>query len=148
MIFASINPITQGPIHEILMKKDWELVGLKNYLFFLSWTFFYFFPNEKQLGGLYEVSFISALWMISSESRKRLHPIYYAHDCTVASHYSLENQIWCLFTSWLICQHIHIFRLTKKALWIMDRNRGHHLPAEMMIIQVGPNGFFQSELLY
>ena len=41
-----------------------------------------FFPNEKQLGGSYEVSFISALWMVSSESRKRLHSIYYAHDCS------------------------------------------------------------------
>ena len=29
----------------------------------------------------YEVSFISALWMVSSESRKILHSIYYAHVC-------------------------------------------------------------------
>ena len=43
--------------------------------------FFYFFPNEKQLGGSYEESFIPALWMVFSESRKRLHSIYYAHDC-------------------------------------------------------------------
>ena len=41
--------------------------------------FFPFFPpNEKQLGGSYALSFISALWMVSSESRKRLHSIHYA----------------------------------------------------------------------
>ena len=34
--------------------------------------------------------------MVSSESRKRLYSIYYAYDCTVASHCSLEYQIWCL----------------------------------------------------
>ena len=40
-----------------------------------------FFPDEKQFGGSYEVSFISALWMVSSEPRKRLNSIYHAHDC-------------------------------------------------------------------
>ena len=49
--------------------------------FFQNKNIFYFFPNEKQLGGSYKVSFISALWMVSSESRKRLHSIYFAHDC-------------------------------------------------------------------
>ena len=42
--------------------------------FFFQENIFYFFPNEKQLGGSYEVSFISALWAVSSESWKRLHP--------------------------------------------------------------------------
>ena len=65
------NPIT----------KNKKLKTKQKYLnFFFQIFFYYFVSNEKQLGGSYEVSFIS-LWMVSSESRKRLHSIYYAHDC-------------------------------------------------------------------
>ena len=45
-------------------------------------------PNENQL-GFHEVSFISALWMASSESWKRLHWNFYAHDCTLPN-------VWCI----------------------------------------------------
>ena len=37
-------------------------------LVFGYWVVIFFFLNEKHQGGLYEVAFISALWMVSSES--------------------------------------------------------------------------------
>ena len=37
-------------------------------------NFFLVFLYEKNLGGSYEVAFIPALWMVSSESLKRLYP--------------------------------------------------------------------------
>ena len=36
--------------------------------------FFLVFLYEKNLGGSYEVAFIPALWMVSSESLKRMYP--------------------------------------------------------------------------
>ena len=63
--------------------RSWRMTffesAILNFFFEKKKILFNFFPNEKQLGGSYEVSFISAL--ITSESRKRLHSIYYAHDC-------------------------------------------------------------------
>ena len=43
--------------------------------------FFFFFSQWKDQRLSYEVAFISALWMVSSESWKRLYPNWYAHDC-------------------------------------------------------------------
>ena len=82
--------LTQGLIHEIFMKKYWELVELENEFFFEAailnfvsrpfWIFFCFI-SVKNPALLYEVSFFSALWMVFPESWKRSCPNFYAHDC-------------------------------------------------------------------
>ena len=58
---------------------NWILTELENdnfldlvFGFFKKKNCILFFPNENQL-GFHEVSFISALGMVSSESCKRLH---------------------------------------------------------------------------
>ena len=52
--------------------------GVLGFLVFGYWVvqknFFFVFLYEKNLGGSYEVAFIPALWMVSSESLKRLYP--------------------------------------------------------------------------
>ena len=40
----------------------------------------------------YEVSFISALWMVFSESWKRLHPNWYAHDTNLQEKPEIRHQ--------------------------------------------------------
>ena len=52
-------------------------------IFFSNFFIFYFFsPMKNNLAvHMRYISFISALWMVSSESRKKIHSIYYAHDC-------------------------------------------------------------------
>ena len=82
--------LTQGPIHENFMKKYWELAELENEVFFEAailnflsrpfWNFFCFI-SVKSPALSYEVSFSSALWMVSSESWKRLHSNSFAHNC-------------------------------------------------------------------
>ena len=71
--------LTQGPIHEIFMKKYWELTKpwkwlLFSFLVFGYWVvqkkFFLVFLYERNQGGSYEVAFIPAPWMVSSESLK------------------------------------------------------------------------------
>ena len=77
--------LTQGPIHEIFMKKYWELTKPWKWLLFsflvfgfwlLGWSkkFFLVFLYAKNQGDSYEVAFIPALWMVSSELLKRLYP--------------------------------------------------------------------------
>ena len=78
------------------MKFSWK--NIENWrswksTFFWVGHFAFFSPNDKQLGGSYEVSFISALWMVSSKSRKRLHSIYYAHNCKFNKYL-----IWAVYT--------------------------------------------------
>ena len=55
------------PILNIFFQKFHGFDGHFDF-FFQKKYIFYFFPNENQLGSSYEVSFISALWMVSSES--------------------------------------------------------------------------------
>ena len=59
--------------------------------FFLGGHFeFFFSKKKKKIASIqckdqmlsYEVSFISALWMVFSESCKRFYANLYAHDCT------------------------------------------------------------------
>ena len=75
--------LTQGPTHEIFMKKYWELAELENEVFLRRpfWIFFCFI-SVKNTALLYEVSFFSVLWMVFPESWKRSCPNFYAHDCT------------------------------------------------------------------
>ena len=71
----------QGPIPEIFThKKNEHWRSPENdfclvicFLVFAYWVkkFFLVFFNERNQGGSYEVVFISALWMVSSESLKR-----------------------------------------------------------------------------
>ena len=65
---------------------NWILVNFKNYLFFvfcflLFQIFFFVSAQWKSAWLSYEVSFISALGMVSSESWKRLYSNYYAQYC-------------------------------------------------------------------
>ena len=46
---------------------------------------FFCFISVKKAARSYEVSFISALWMVFPESWKRSCPNFYAHDCIVYS---------------------------------------------------------------
>ena len=69
-------------------KIDWfKGCGLTNLVVRLSkrspsWPFWFFcFISRKQAARSYKVAFISAQWMVSSESWKRLHPNFYAHNC-------------------------------------------------------------------
>ena len=74
----------QGRIPEIFTKKYWELAKPWKWLLFIFLVFGFwllgcskkklFFLNEKHQGGSYEVAFIFSLWMVSSESWKRLCP--------------------------------------------------------------------------
>ena len=64
----------------------WRLVELQNNIFFGFgfWVFKKKIVVSSQWKSAclsYEVSFISGLGMVSSESWKILHPNYYAHDC-------------------------------------------------------------------
>ena len=50
----------------------------------LHWNIFIFASSQwKQAARSYEVSFISAIWMVSFKSWIRLRPNQYAHDCTM-----------------------------------------------------------------
>ena len=69
--------VMKQKIHEIFMKKYWELTEQNNEVFFWVGHFelfksailiFFFFASSqrKQTALSYEVSFISAVWMVSS----------------------------------------------------------------------------------
>ena len=103
--------------------------------FFLSWPFwfFLFFPNEKQLGGLYAVTFISALWMVSSESRKILHSIYYAQDCMwwkMASMWFYKKLLhYPKIASFQVIFVVKVFlikSMSEVTLWIYDKSGSHY----------------------
>ena len=52
--------------------------------FFESAILIFFASSQwKHAAHSYEVSFISVIWIFFSESWKRLHPNWYAHDCSV-----------------------------------------------------------------
>ena len=75
----------KAPMHEIFMKKYWELVELENDIFWFVVIGVFkkkLFSEWKSVWLSYDVSFISALWMVSSDLLKRLHPTY-THDCSV-----------------------------------------------------------------
>ena len=82
----SIHPRTNPwNFHEKILR----IGGAGKWHFFGFWLLGFskknvlFFPNENQLGFHMRYHLhISAVWMVSSESWKILHPNYYAHDCT------------------------------------------------------------------
>ena len=83
--------LTQGLIHEIFMKKYWELAELENEVFLRRpfwifkvghFDFFFLLHLVKNPALLYEVSIFSALWMIFPESWKRSSPNFFVHDCS------------------------------------------------------------------
>ena len=72
--FLHINQLTQKPIHAIFMKKYWELKELENEFFFwvghFNFAFDFTLSQWKQAARSYEVSFFSALWMVTYFSKK------------------------------------------------------------------------------
>ena len=90
MPLAPINPTNPWNFH----KKYWALAELENELFFeLAIWFFGLHLNKKKV---YEISFISAIWMVSPE---------HAHDCS----YSIMAWKYLPFaTLWLISWDIKI----------------------------------------
>ena len=62
-------------------KRGFFEAAILNFLSRPFWIFFCFI-SVKNPALLYEVSFFSALWMVSSEFWKRLHSNSFAHDCT------------------------------------------------------------------
>ena len=92
-LHQSILP-TQGPIHEIFMEKYWKLAELDNeavlsrsfLLLFFIYLFKFFLLH---LNGNKQPIHISAIWRVSSESWKKLHPNLYEHDCitVLCNHY-------------------------------------------------------------
>ena len=100
--------LTQGPIPEIFVKKYWELAELENDAFvFCFWLwgfskkFCFVFSQWKSPWLLYEVAFISALFMVSLESWKRLHSNSFAHDCiykyTVRTQHVESTEVFVIF---------------------------------------------------
>ena len=77
MPFASIYPTDPRINPWNFCEKNWELAELENaffvFLFFGHWVF-QFFSQWKSAWLSYEVSFISALWIVSSEYWKSLIP--------------------------------------------------------------------------
>ena len=57
--------IGQGPFHEIFTKKYWELAELENEVFWVGHFEFFASSQWKQKAHSYEVSLISAIWMVS-----------------------------------------------------------------------------------
>ena len=90
MPFASINPTNPRTnpwkFHEKILRiggaGKWGFfeAAILNFLSRPFWIFFCFI-SVKNPALLYEVSFFSALWMVSSEFWKRLHSNSFAHDC-------------------------------------------------------------------
>mgnify|MGYP006863754305 CR=1 FL=1 len=89
--FVSINPTNPRTnpwnFHEKILRiggaGKWGFfeAAILNFLSRQFWNFFCFI-SVKNPALSYEVSFSSALWMVSSESWKRLHSNSFAHDCT------------------------------------------------------------------
>ena len=102
MPFASINPTNPRTnpwnFHEKILRiggaGKWGFfeAAILNFLSRPFWIFLCFI-SVKNPAILYEVSFISALWMVFPESWKRSCPNFYAHDCTY-----LTQLVRCLLT--------------------------------------------------
>ena len=98
------------------MKKYWELAELENEVFlsrpfWIFWVshfeFFFCFISVKNAARSYEVSFISALWMVFPESWKRSCPNFYAHDCNSYAIAQIEMAHWATYIKLLWLELIY-----------------------------------------
>ena len=84
--WATSMPFTsiQGLIHEIFIKKYLELLKVENDILFIIYLFSFILYQCKDWRLTNEVVFF-LLCMVPSESWKRIHSIYYAHDCMLST---------------------------------------------------------------